>query len=166
MTAELQALQNQLQTIKNIIELIDEHAYCFSSAWLSQSTIGQHSRHVIELAACMTDGYECGEICYDKRKRDKQVETNRLYAVATIDKLILQLHKPDKDLKLEVSLDGGSSTMVRTNYKRELIYNIEHAVHHLALIKVALKELNIELEDDKNIGVAYATIQYRKLCAQ
>ena len=55
--------------------------------------------------------------------------------------------------------------MVTSTYNREIVYNIEHAVHHMALIKVALKELEVEFVNEE-FGVAYATVQYRRVCAQ
>jgi hypothetical protein len=45
-----------------------------------------------------------------------------------------------------------------------LAYAIDHADHHLAIIKIALNDEGIELDDE--IGVASSTIRSRKLCAQ
>jgi hypothetical protein len=54
---------------------------------------------------------------------------------------------------------------VQTNYFRELLYNLEHSIHHQALIKVAvLKNKNIQLCSE--FGVAKSTIEYRTQCAQ
>jgi hypothetical protein len=106
-------------------------------------------------------------VCYDKRKREKEIETDIEYAAGIINKLLPLLHKPDKELLLETGFDkcGDQVVIVNSSYKREMIYNIEHAVHHLALIKVGLKEMNIE-PGDETIGVAYATLKYRDACAQ
>ena len=47
----------------------------------------------------------------------------------------------------------------------ELIYNLEHSIHHQALIKVAvLKNSAIQLSE--NFGVAKSTIEYRNQCVQ
>jgi hypothetical protein len=52
-----------------------------------------------------------------------------------------------------------------TNYYREIVYNLEHTIHHMALIRVGLKELaSIELPE--NYGVASATVKHKKSCAQ
>jgi hypothetical protein len=167
MKSAIQSLQQQLLGLKKLLLNLNDASYTFSSAWLSGSTVGQHSRHVIELVQCLANDYEKGTVCYDKRKRDKLTETTVQYAVSSIDDLITRLPVTDKLMNLEAILDAGEgkSSMIHTTYQRELVYNIEHAVHHLALIKVALKEMNIE-PGDENIGVAYATIQYRKACAQ
>jgi hypothetical protein len=48
---------------------------------------------------------------------------------------------------------------VSTTYHREIVYNTEHIIHHLALIKVALIEMKLNIVDE-NFGMAYATIKY------
>jgi hypothetical protein len=54
---------------------------------------------------------------------------------------------------------------VSTNYYREVIYNLEHTIHHMALIRVGINELgNIDLP--KDFGVAPSTIKYKQLCVQ
>lgn len=54
----------------------------------------------------------------------------------------------------------------KTFINRELAYCLEHSIHHQALIKVGLKEQNIENLIDENFGVAPATIRHKQKCAQ
>ena len=71
---------------------------------------------------------------------------------------------PDKYLKMVTEMEDESAITlpVFTTYFREIIYNTEHTIHHLALIKVALIEMQlIDLVDD-SFGMAYATIKYKK----
>jgi hypothetical protein len=68
---------------------------------------------------------------------------------------------PDKKLYLTIDcIDGAIEPIVTTTYFREIVYNIEHTIHHLALIKVALIELKLSLVDN-NFGMAYSTIKYK-----
>jgi hypothetical protein len=54
---------------------------------------------------------------------------------------------------------------IPSNYYREIAYNLEHTIHHMALIRVGINEVSmIELPQD--FGVAYSTIKYRQQCAQ
>ena len=53
-----------------------------------------------------------------------------------------------------------NSEEITTTYFREVLYNTEHVIHHLALIKVALIDMDLDLAD-KNFGMAYSTIKYK-----
>lgn len=161
------ALTYQLQSISQLLGQINDEVYCHKSHWLSEASIGQHTRHVIELVQCLVQGYDTGLVNYDDRKRDEQIESDAATAIAAINDVLPLIAKDDKPLIVEGSFDVETTTTIRiqTTYEREIAYNIEHAVHHMALIKVGLKELNFK-NINENFGVAYATIQYRKLCAQ
>jgi hypothetical protein len=131
---------------------------------LSNATIGQHSRHIIELYQCLLTGYAEGKINYDDRKRNALYENDTTAAVAAIREIQQNLKQPDKQLKIFCGTDS-SSVCIESNYYREVLYNLEHCIHHQALIKVALltiKNLNI----DEGFGVAPSTLQYRQQCAQ
>jgi len=54
---------------------------------------------------------------------------------------------------------------IETNYYRELLYNLEHCIHHQALIRVALFQME-NIKVNANFGVAPSTIEYRKQCVQ
>jgi hypothetical protein len=50
---------------------------------------------------------------------------------------------------------------VKSSYHREIVYNLEHAIHHMAIIKIGISQsTNVTLPDD--FGVAPATIRHRK----
>lgn len=167
MTSIHQALRQQLNSLHQLMLQLDNDAYCYASPLLSNASIGQHTRHIIELIKCLCDGYETGIVNYDNRNRDKQIETDKRYAILAIEQLSDCFNMPDKVMLLEGCFDNSTQeiSQVSSSYNREIVYNIEHAVHHMALIKVALNELRVEINDDA-FGVAYATVQYRKLCAQ
>lgn len=74
------------------------------------------------------------------------------------------LEKENKELILEYVINCKNAT-IRSNYNRELLYNLEHSIHHQALIKVALHEFG-NVFVNENFGVASSTIQYKKTCAQ
>jgi hypothetical protein len=167
MTSIQGALIYQLQGLAALLSRLDGEAYCHASKWLSGASIGQHSRHVIELVQCLLKGYDECLVNYDDRKRDHQLETDIAFAINMIELLVAQLDLPNKPVTVEGNFDMEAQVQIQiqSTYHRELAYNVEHAVHHMALIKVGLKELDIVLPND-NFGVAYATVQHRRLCAQ
>ena len=82
----------------------------------------------------------------------------------SIDLILNQLDKPNKFIQLQQFIDG-EEILIESNYHRELLYNLEHCIHHQALIKVAILQLENILVND-NFGVARSTIEYRNQCAQ
>ena len=74
------------------------------------------------------------------------------------------MHKENKTVVLQQIIDG-EELRIDSNYFRELLYNLEHCIHHQALIKVAVLQLE-HLQIDADFGVARSTIEYRKQCAQ
>jgi hypothetical protein len=47
------------------------------------------------------------------------------------------LEKKNKKIELQQIVDG-EEIRVESNYLRELLYNLEHCIHHQALIKLAV----------------------------
>ncbi len=98
------------------------------------------------------------------------IETDVVYAVNTIEKLIhfLTSLKNDSSLSLKANYSKASekSTIMQTSFYRELAYALDHTVHHLAIVKIALSEEKDKVKVDSNFGVAPSTIRYRKLCVQ
>jgi hypothetical protein len=155
-----QSLKEQLSNLQDLLHQLDDEQYTYRSAMLHHSTIGQHVRHVIELVQCLVLAYDQGTVDYDNRKRDERIETVRSFALLQLNELRDAIDRPEKTLRLRIST-GGSIDTVQTGYNREVFYNTEHAIHHMALIRVALKEMELDVVSD-NFGVAYATIQYKQ----
>lgn len=139
--------------------------YGRSCSELSDATIGQHLRHILEFYVCLKDGYEKSIVNYDNRSRDMSLEASPKVAMAKIDELIGFISSMDleRDVKLEGNWSNSTeiSTVVPSNYKRELAYNIEHSIHHQALIKVGLIVFGKCQLVSNHFGVAPATIRYR-----
>ncbi|WP_432328481.1 hypothetical protein ACRQ5D_04370 [Mucilaginibacter sp. P25] len=134
---------------------------------LSQSSIGQHTRHILEFFIELNKGYETGMVDYDKRVRNKAIEADKDFAVTTIRQVEANVQKPDKQLLLQAEYGEGEahSAQVFSNYYRELVYNLEHTVHHMALIRIGVNAVSDVVIPDE-FGVAASTLKYRKACAQ
>ncbi len=152
---------NELVALLNQLSNDDFIAPCKA---LSNSSIGEHTRHIIEMFQCLENQYENGEVNYDKRNRDYRIQTNTDFALQCILGIKDQLQKENKILVLQQLVDG-EELKIESNYYRELLYNLEHCIHHQALIKVAVLQLE-HLQIDEDFGVARSTIEYRKQCAQ
>ncbi len=156
----------QLKSLQNLLQNLEEDNYQMQSPLLGNASIGQHVRHTIELAQALITGYNVGEVNYEKRKRDIKIETDIAFAKSIIANLIVEINLSNKDLQLIVTDNNTSiETKVATNYFRELAYNTEHTIHHMALIRVALREMQLEIVDEQ-FGVAPSTIKHRQTIIQ
>ncbi len=114
---------------------------------------------------CLEQADEAGVLNYDKRLHDKLIETDKVLALAAVNRLsdFIMTYDQNRNLNLEVnySIDGEGFIVVGTNYSRELIYNIEHAVHHMAIIKIGVREIAPHLNLPVTFGVASSTIRHQ-----
>jgi hypothetical protein len=162
-----QPIQNVfVQLSESLVQLTNEE-YVQPSKILFNASIGQHVRHIIELFLCLEKGYESGIVNYEKRKRDYQIETNKELAIQLLKEIYHRLERPNIDLVMEAEdyEDKAEVVSIPSNYYREIAYNLEHTIHHMALIRVGINEVS-SIKLPQEFGVAYSTIKYRLQCAQ
>ena len=149
------------------LDQLEEAQYTHICENLSGNTVGQHVRHIIEMYQRLELGYQLGEISYDNRKRDKQIETDKNYATWLLNEIVQQIQKENKNLFLLIYPEEltAAPERVSTSYFREIVYNLEHTIHHMALIRVGLREIGGIAVDD-SYGVSSSTIKFRKQCVQ
>lgn len=165
MTSIFNKSRAALTDIINVLEqLPSQSSYAEPCPALSEATIGQHTRHIIELYQCLLSGYENGIVNYDDRERNKLYENDKEEAIAVIKEIQNSLDKADKPLSVVCESDDHPVT-IQSNYNREVLYNLEHCIHHQALIRVALVSAK-EIMISEEFGVAPSTMQYRRQCAQ
>lgn len=160
----INSIKNTLEEFKLLIEQLKPEMYVNSCKYLSDGSIGQHTRHIIEMFQCLNQGYGIGYFSYDKRQRNKSIENEIHVAIVALEEIILSVDKPDKNLMSEYEIAEKTIT-IETSYFRELMYNLEHCIHHQALIKVALIE-DASYAIPENFGVAPSTIAFRQTCVQ
>jgi hypothetical protein len=160
-------IQHVFIQLSYALDQLTDDQYVEPSSILFNATIGQHVRHIIELFQCLENGYDEGVVNYEKRKRDYRIETDRVFAAKCMRAIYRELDKPNKRMLLEAEdyNEDVETIVIPSNYYREVAYNLEHTIHHMALIRVGVNEVSaVELPDE--FGVAYSTIKYRQLCAQ
>src|SRR5205085_10410445 len=123
---------------------LSNEEYSQPSTILFSATIGQHARHIIELFLCLEKGYEDGVVNYEKRKRDYRLETDKEFASSLLNDIYRRLSRPNKEIILEAEDYGDAAGIVSipSNYYREIAYNLEHTIHHMALIRVGINEVS------------------------
>lgn len=158
------SLHKTLNELVSLVSQLSDDDFTSPCKGLSNATIGEHTRHIIEMFQCLENQYESGVVNYDKRNRNFKIQSETAYALQCLYDIKNQLEKENKKIVLEQIVDG-EELHIESNYFRELLYNLEHCIHHQALIKVAVLQLE-HLQIDEDFGVARSTIEYRKQCAQ
>jgi len=152
--------KNLLEELKYVINQLGNIGYSQPLDLLSNSTIGQHTRHILEFYQCFIEGYGSKEIDYDLRKRNIQIETDTEFAGSIIDFINESVEgTTDSNIVLKFN-NGDECQFISSSIERELVYNIEHAIHHMAIIKIALLSNFKDISIPPNFGVAPSTVKY------
>jgi hypothetical protein len=149
--------------LADFISVIDPEHYRATSELLLGSSIGQHVRHIVEFYSCLKEGYASQKVNYDQRKRDLVIERDKMSALLLIADLMKWM---DEAKPCAITLEGSYETdekeifSIMSHLERELVYNIEHSIHHMAIIKIAAVNLyGYQLPAD--FGVASSTLKHR-----
>jgi len=166
MTQLSQACLTILSQLENALSQISESDFSKPSHVLSNSTMGQHVRHTLEFFICLESGFEEGIVNYDRRAHDKLIENDKFIALASIQRIkdFVSNQNQDQALKLEVGYEKNNDDCVtiETNYFRELTYNIEHAVHHMAIMKIGIREVADYIILPPDFGIAVSTMRHKE----
>lgn len=157
----ISSIQNSLIGLKMVIERMTDEMYTFKCPELENVSIGEHFRHIYDMYECLIIQYRDNFVDYNERKRDKRIELDRTYALTQLENIINGIDLPDKTLQFHHQFNENDKMIIQTNYMRELLYNLEHGIHHEALIRVALRHFKT-VDVPTDFGVAPSTINYRK----
>ncbi len=167
MQALISANIDALEQLLALIEIAPDKWYKNVPEGMT-SAVGRHVRHVLDHYTALQSGMADGEIDYDQRNRDSVIEADPVLALEQIKGLIawlrisIRLDAPIK-MKTEISMSCQESRIVDSTLQRELIYLLNHTVHHVAYITLVLRTLGINIAS--YIGVAPATQSYLRSSA-
>ncbi len=157
-----------LQLIDSIIstmELIGDDLYDTPLELYNGSTFGKHFRHIYDFFNCLVEQSDGSCIDYCDRHRDSEIESSKSYAINCFKQLTIRIHDLSEESEMMVQADfeisSGLRPIVKTSVGREIMYAYDHAVHHLAIIKIGLKEKCPHALIDNNLGVAASTIRHQ-----
>ncbi|MEQ8706651.1 MAG: DinB family protein [Phaeodactylibacter sp.] len=162
-----QAAAQILRQAERYLPHLTPRQYTEQPPLLQDSSIGQHTRHYIEFFECLIAQSQQpgGEIDYSKRQRSPEVETHPGQALKRIDHICDQLQQLEQARPLQLQCRDLQQTQVpftvATNLERELVYNIEHTIHHLAIIKIGLAIVAPNLKLPEAFGTAPSTVAHR-----
>ena len=130
------------------------------------SPIGAHARHIIEFYQALVKSITTNDLdglSYDKRERNLEIETSRTAGIDAIAAVINVIEKPLDNQAMQVTSiinPDLDPVQMPTLLYRELFYVFDHAIHHMALIKMIARASDHALPT--NFGVAQSTQAYLK----
>lgn len=164
--------------IKNLVEILDllkglsQEQYSRKLEILTNASIGQHVRHIQEFYQCLFKGEQSKVVNYDARQRDLKLETDVIFAIASIGEIINVLLEVREDFPVTFvadysTMDEQKPELIQSSFYRELAYNLEHSIHHQALIKVAITDMKLSKLVKETFGFAPSTVRHQNnTCAQ
>ena len=138
-----------------------------SPAGEKPASLGAHYRHVLDHFLCLAEGIRTGQVNYDQRRRNAQLESSvtcaRLVTEGLIDELgglsgeILQ-----RECAVTYSVGYGETEAeaVRSNLAREVMFCVGHAIHHYAILRLLCAGVGMQLPYE--FGVAPSTLKHLK----
>ncbi len=164
----MQAKAAILLTINQVNDLlgqIEPHEYRQPLPEFDGSTLGQHFRHILEFFICLERGVATGIVDYASRERNLLFEDSPRVAMVSLDAFAesLEFLPPTMELALRAEFGGADRPCYHSTVGRELAFVYDHAIHHLAMIKIGLRCHFPHIQIDRNLGVSPSTIKARKL---
>ena len=154
-----------LKQLDYIIDQCKDSDFSRPLSELSGSTFGQHVRHTLEFFICLYDARNDKRINYDNRKHDNLIETDKKLAQSVVSSICTFLTNNTEDFEIAFEANyteqEGNDQSMKSSFYRELAYNIEHAIHHMALMKIAINQSLQYIQLPKHFGVASSTVRYR-----
>lgn len=160
-----------IEVIRQLTDLLKQLSpieYTKSLSVLNGSSIGQHTRHVVEFYQCLLSGKTNGVVDYDARERNLVLENDLYFTIETLENIensIISIQNPKETILLSVGYCLESQDFIETNFMREMVYLVEHSIHHYALIRIGLQQNFPSINIPKNFGIAYSTIRHHEMSA-
>ncbi|WP_077919090.1 hypothetical protein [Spirosoma sp. 209] len=154
-----------MMQLADVIGQLTDHDYARPLSVLSGNTIGKHVRHILEFYELLVNSARTGLLNYDQRQRDLRLEVNPDEAIRRIGSIDRSIQRLDLNqylqLEADLSVAGAETIQIPSSFARELLYNVEHAIHHMALIQVAVMNAFPDVDLPPHFGVAYSTVQHQ-----
>ncbi len=162
-----EGLRSVFGQMDRLLEQLSAEAYARPLPLFEGSSLGQHFRHIINFAECLLRGWREGlPVDYAARHRDPSLERRPEKARAAIARLVQQMDAVPEAAAVQVRADffeagqPAERPVVASTFGRELMFVHDHAIHHLAMIRMGIRTCFPDIRLDPAVGVAPATLKY------
>jgi uncharacterized damage-inducible protein DinB len=169
------ALIHSLIQIEVILDNLQHYAEGKADQYFAELGVGRHLRHIydhflaVQMGTSTSSEGALALIDYNRRNRESLIEVNRHASRDLLQDILLwcqSLPIDDAALKTrmmvisEIDCLQQASERFETTFARELLYLINHTIHHVAYVKLLLKQVNVSLPE--SIGIAPSTASYER----
>ena len=156
-------IAHSFDEMKSILLQFDDELYQKELKIISDASVGQHFRHIIEFYTCFINAQQTNIVCYDERNRTYLWETSIIETLAILNELKSEINSIDMNKIIQLRQNYfGESHLIKSTNQRELMYCFDHSVHHFALIKIAIETHFPTIKVPQNFGIASSTIAFQK----
>jgi hypothetical protein len=114
-------------------------------------TVGGHVRHVLDHVRNLVEGCEAGTIDYEARRRGDGVERSVASGLLVIEDLrralgrtLGRMEKADARVQIRAMVSKDHTPVeVPSTLDREVVYVVDHTVHHMAMIRGMLQRAGV-----------------------
>ncbi len=161
------ALNDTLRSLYSVLTQLHEKEYAKPFKLLSGTSIGSHTKHIIEFFLELEKGYKTCYVNYDNGERYFHLGNKLHTALDIIVYLERSISKVNKSICVLQDWGNKEEDTIRVSfsYNRELLYNLEHCIHHMAILRLVLTSFEgIHLA--KTFGVAFSTLKHEVQCVK
>ena len=149
----IKAIEENLQRGINLLNSISDAEYSDASVAPYFSSIGCHTRHILDVFKCVLIGLESKEIDLTIRERNEMMELKTSLGIEYFQSTINQLKeaslKYNSSEKFQVTDDLGLGRETATyTFGSILMHAQSHAIHHFSTIGYIIYHLGMELPDE------------------
>jgi hypothetical protein len=147
------------------LDRVGDEVYARSLEGVFTGSLGAHYRHVLDHFLVLLEGIRTGEVNYDQRRRNPQLENSvveaRLVTEALMDEfrdLSQNILQRECLVTYRISYGQTREQAVASNVAREIMFCVGHAIHHYAILKLLCAQGGVTLPYE--FGVAPSTLKH------
>jgi hypothetical protein len=129
------------------------------------ASLGAHYRHVLDHFLCLAEGIRTGQVNYDQRRRNPQLESSvtcaRLLTEDLMDEfggLSSEILQRQCAVTYSVGYGETEAEAVKSNLAREVMFCVGHAIHHYAILRLLCAGVGVNLPYE--FGIAPSTLKH------
>lgn len=152
-----------LKQITMLLTLLSSQTKTKQRHLFVEQRIGAHVRHVHDHFRSLFVGLNSGIVDYNLRNRDSAEELDIQTSLTEHDKIFAKLNTLDIsaariEIISEINCHATENLQMASSVDRELLYLINHTIHHAAIIKLIMELGGVACPHE--IGLAPGTATY------